>query len=80
MSALQEGLRGAPSSFARKARPRVQAKMEATGLVDVGFPFWCCRQCLVTVPAPARGVRHAVGPLTVAGRQAAVTPRRVFWV
>ena len=33
------------------ARPRVQAKMEATGLVLVGCPFWYCRQCRVTVPA-----------------------------
>jgi hypothetical protein len=44
----------APSSLARKARPRVQAKMEATGLVDVSRPFWCSRQCRVTVPAGQR--------------------------
>jgi len=40
-----------PSSLARKPRPLVQAKMEATGLVEVGLPFWYCLQCLVTVPA-----------------------------
>lgn len=34
---------GVPSSFARKARPRVQAKIEATGLVDVSCPCWYCR-------------------------------------
>lgn len=25
--------------------------MEATGLVEVGLPFWCSRQWRVTVPA-----------------------------
>ena len=40
-----------PSSLARCASPRVHAKMEATGFVLVVFPFWCCLQCLVTVPA-----------------------------
>ena len=39
------------SSLALNARPRVQAKMLATGLVLVGLPFWYCRQCRVTVPA-----------------------------
>uniref|UniRef100_A0A2M4D470 Putative secreted protein n=1 Tax=Anopheles darlingi TaxID=43151 RepID=A0A2M4D470_ANODA len=34
---------GVLSSFARCSSPRVQAKMEATGLVDVGRPFWCSR-------------------------------------
>jgi hypothetical protein len=33
------------------ARPRVHAKMLATGLVLVGLPFWCSRQWRVTVPA-----------------------------
>jgi hypothetical protein len=42
-----------PSSLARCARPRVQAKMEAMGLVEVGLPFWNSRQCRVTVPEPA---------------------------
>jgi len=40
-----------PSSLARCARPRVQAKIEAMGLVEVGLPFWNSRQCRVTVPA-----------------------------
>lgn len=39
------------SSLARWARPRVQAKIEATGFVDVGWPFWYCLQWRVTVPA-----------------------------
>lgn len=38
------------SSLARWISPRVQAKMEATGLVLVGRPFWCSRQWRVTVP------------------------------
>jgi hypothetical protein len=29
---------GVPSSLARWASPRVQAKIDATGLVDVGLP------------------------------------------
>lgn len=38
-SFLQKAVRSAlPSSLARKASPRVQAKMEATGLVDVSLP------------------------------------------
>jgi hypothetical protein len=35
--------------------------MEATGLVDVSRPFWCSRQCRVTVPArmtPSRVRSH----------------------
>ena len=40
-----------PSSWPLNARPRVQAKMEATGFVDVGWPFWYCLQWRVTVPA-----------------------------
>ena len=28
-----------------------QAKMLATGFVEVGLPFWYSRQCRVTVPA-----------------------------
>jgi hypothetical protein len=38
------------SSLALCARPRVHAKMEAMGLVEVGLPFWYSRQCRVTVP------------------------------
>ena len=38
------------SSFALKASPLVQAKIDATGLVDVGLPFWYCLQWRVTVP------------------------------
>ena len=50
-SASQNLVRSAlPSSFARCASPRVQAKIDATGFVLVVFPFWCCLQCLVTVP------------------------------
>jgi hypothetical protein len=37
------------------ARPRVHAKMLATGLVLVGLPFWCSRQWRVTVPGGRRG-------------------------
>ena len=32
-----------PSSLARCARPRLQAKIEAIGLVEVSRPFWCSR-------------------------------------
>jgi len=31
------------SSLPRCAKPRVQAKMEAMGLVEVGLPCWCWR-------------------------------------
>ena len=31
-----------PSSLARCARARVQAKIEAIEFVDVSSPFWCC--------------------------------------
>lgn len=34
---------GVSSNLARKASPRVQAKMEATGLVEVSWPFWYWR-------------------------------------
>ena len=34
----------------RAARPRVQAKIEAIGLVEVALPFWCSRKWRVTVP------------------------------
>ena len=47
------------SSFARCARPRVHAKMEAMGLVLVGLPFWYSRQCRVTVPAAEVEVQEA---------------------
>ena len=30
---------------------RWQEGVNAPGLVDVGRPFWCSRQCRVTVPA-----------------------------
>jgi len=30
------------SSFALWSKPRVQAKIEAIGLVEVALPFWCC--------------------------------------
>ena len=33
---------GVSSSFALCDKPRVHAKIDATGLVDVGWPFWCC--------------------------------------
>ena len=69
-------MRGAPSSLARKARPRVQAKMDATGLVDVGFPFWCCRQCLVTVPARPGGGRQRQAPLAATPAGLLVEARR----
>ena len=29
------------------------SRVGAPGLVDVGRPFWCSRQCRVTVPARA---------------------------
>ena len=38
------------SSAARCDRPRVQAKIDAIGLVDVSLPCWCWRKCRVTVP------------------------------
>lgn len=38
------------SSFARCCSPRVHAKMDATGFVDVSRPFWCSRKWRVTVP------------------------------
>ena len=41
---------GVSSSFPRWISPRVQAKIEAMGLVDVSLPFWCSRQWRVTVP------------------------------
>ncbi len=34
---------GVSSSLPRWARPRVQAKIDAIGFVDVGLPFWCSR-------------------------------------
>src|SRR5690606_4185647 len=34
---------GVPSSLPRWARPRVQAKIEAIGFVEVGLPAWCWR-------------------------------------
>ena len=33
-----------PNCFARKASPLVQAKMDATGFVEVRSPFWYCLQ------------------------------------
>ena len=33
---------GVLSSFALCDKPRVHAKIDATGLVDVGSPFWYC--------------------------------------
>jgi len=50
----------ASDTASRCASPRVQAKMEAIGLVDVDWPFWCCREWRVTVPwaASASTVRH----------------------
>lgn len=44
---------GFSSSFARCARPRVHAKMDAMLLVLVSPPFWCTRKCRVTVPCAA---------------------------
>lgn len=41
------------SSLARCWRPRVHAKIEAMGFVEVLFPFWYSRQCRVTVPCAA---------------------------
>ncbi|CNM11908.1 Uncharacterised protein [Mycobacterium tuberculosis] len=32
-----------PSSLPRCCSPRVQAKIEAIGLVEVGLPAWYCR-------------------------------------
>lgn len=60
------------SSLARCASPRVHAKMLATGLVDVGLPFWNSRQWRVTVPAVGKA-RQGGGQL---GRCAAVGVRR----
>src|SRR5690606_39256274 len=34
---------GVESSLPRCCKPRVQAKIEAIGLVEVGLPCWCCR-------------------------------------
>ena len=34
---------GVSSIRPRAARPRVQAKIEAIGLVEVGLPSWCWR-------------------------------------
>ncbi len=34
---------GVSSIRLRAARPRVQAKIEAIGLVEVGLPSWCWR-------------------------------------
>ena len=34
---------GVPSNLPRYSRPRVQAKIDAIGLVEVGLPFWCSR-------------------------------------
>ena len=34
---------GVPSNLPRYLRPRVQAKIDAIGLVEVGLPFWCSR-------------------------------------
>ena len=34
---------GVPSSLPRCASPRVQAKIDAIGFVDVGLPCWCWR-------------------------------------
>ena len=34
----------------RAASARVQAKIEAIGLVEVGLPSWCWRKWRVTVP------------------------------
>ena len=44
---------GCRSIRPRAARPRVQAKIEAIGLVEVGLPFWCSRKWRVTVPCAA---------------------------
>lgn len=33
---------GVLSRLALCSRPRVQAKIDAIGFVDVGNPFWCC--------------------------------------
>ncbi len=60
------------SSLARCARPRVQAKMDATGFVLVALPFWNSRQWRVTVPAqntsqPAVTVAHASGVVAALG-------------
>ncbi len=41
---------GVLSSFPLNASPRVHAKMEAMGLVEVGFPCWCILKWRVTVP------------------------------
>ena len=34
---------GVLSSLARRSGPRVHAKMEAIGLVEMARPFWCLR-------------------------------------
>ena len=44
---------GVSSIRPRAARPRVQAKIEAIGLVEVGLPCWCWRKWRVTVPCAA---------------------------
>ena len=44
---------GVLSSLPRCSRPRVQAKIDAIGLVDVGLPCWCWRKWRVTVPCAA---------------------------
>ena len=36
-------LQGVPSNWPRYQMPRVQAKIDAIGLVDVSLPFWCSR-------------------------------------
>ena len=37
----------------RADRPRVHAKIDAIGFVEVGLPCWCWRKWRVTVPCAA---------------------------
>src|SRR5690348_10921932 len=44
---------GVLSNVPRYHKPRVQAKIEAIGLVEVSLPCWCRRKWRVTVPCAA---------------------------